>query len=62
MATNKLIHGYKKLKIKDYYIAFLYLFVSFFLNTDLLGYYNYEKNYIDDSTTDNTTCLMRIYI
>ena len=27
----------------------------YFFNADLLGYY------IDDSTTDNTTCLMKIY-
>ena len=35
---------------------------SFFFNDDLLGCYNYEKVYIDDSATDNTTWLMRIYV
>lgn len=28
-----------------------------FFNAYLLGYYNYEKDYIEDSKTDNTTCL-----
>ena len=32
-----------------------------FFYVDLLWYYNDEKNYIDDSTTDNTLCRMRIY-
>ena len=33
----------------------------FFYNADLLGHYIYEKHYIDDSTTDNTTGFMKIY-
>ena len=32
-----------------------------FFNVDLLGYYNYEKYYIDDSKSNNTTCFMEIY-
>ena len=35
--------------------------ISFFFVGDLFRYYNYEKDYKDDSITDNTTCLMRIY-
>ena len=35
---------------------------SYFFNTDLLRYHYYEKDYIDDSTTDNTTWHMKIYV
>ena len=33
-----------------------------FFNADLLWYYIYEKYYIDDSTTDNTTSALWSFI
>ena len=42
-------------------VSSLFYVSTVFSKVDLLRYYNYEKDYIDDSTTDNTTCLMRIY-
>ncbi|WZZ21096.1 hypothetical protein YC2023_122483 [Brassica napus] len=34
---------------------------NLFFVGDLFRYYNYEKDYKDNSITGNTTCLMRIY-